>query len=201
MTDPRNNRTYKTIVIGSQTWMAENLKYGEIRTPTMPYIYGERYGGLYYWIEAMDLPYPYCSKNYCEDSVKVNHQGICPENWHIPSDLEWLTLSDYVDAHNGDEEVGTSLKASRGWSFRDEVIEASGTDRFGFSAIPGHEPEGGRFNVGFWSSTEEYIYNGQKTYSTRAYCWFLGGSYSYFGYVSTPKESVHIGVRCIKNAE
>lgn len=93
--DSRDNKSYKTVTIGSQTWMAENLNIGTM-------IYGENnqmnnsiiekscyddistnceiYGGLYQWTEMMQY------------ITTESTQGICPTGWHVPSDNEWKIL-------------------------------------------------------------------------------------------------------------
>ncbi len=89
--DPRDENTYKTIMIGEQCWMAENLNLGVLieggvdmsdndtiekycyqNTPSLC----ETYGALYQWDELMLY------------SKTESSRGICPEGWHIPSDME-----------------------------------------------------------------------------------------------------------------
>ena len=98
--DTRDNQLYATVEIDDRCWMAENLNYGTMITPTTgqsdnstieKYCYDnsqsncDTYGGLYLWDEMMD----YTST---EES-----QGICPDGWHIPSDAEWYAMENFLD--------------------------------------------------------------------------------------------------------
>jgi len=110
--DRRNGTVYKSVVIGTQTWMAENLN---ANLPYFSKCYDDLesncdiYGRLYNWTVA---------------------GSVCPDGWHLPEAEEWLTLINYVE--NGDRgSVGRKLKASTGWE------QGNGTDDFGFSALPG----------------------------------------------------------------
>ena len=166
-TDPRNGQTYITVIIGDQCWMAENLNIGEmINFPEdmtdngviEKYCYDndadscEIYGGLYQWNEMME---------YVTDTAV---KGICPEGWHIPTDYEWEILEGTVDSLHpvGDPEwdqeawrgydAGKNLKSTTGWT------QNTGTDAFGFTALPGGSTG---FNdilvVGNWWSSSEKI--------------------------------------------
>jgi len=144
-------------MIGTQTWMAQNLNY----TVDSSWCYNNsadscaKYGRLYQWASAINIDSAYNSKTW--GSSDVNHQGICPDDWHLPSNDEWLTLYDYVDANNSSEGVGTSLKNDLGWNLSSEI--ATGTNLFGFSALPAGYYNSGLFrdageNGIFWSTTE-----------------------------------------------
>lgn len=155
---------YKTVKIGNQLWMAENLN---LKT-TGSWCYGnkpsncKKYGRLYTWKAAMEN---------------------CPDGWHLPSDDEWEELKNFVDAHNGDEGVGTSLKSTTGW--KKEYTIPLGSDRFGFSGKPSGfksqapiDPEDlpefrdiGCYTV-FWSSTTVKHNDGKFGF----YGWQLGSS-------------------------
>ena len=135
-----------------------------------------KYGRLYQWTSAMTA---------------------CPDGWHLPNNDDWQTLYDYVDANNGDEGVGTSLKSTGEWNAFSGV--AAGTDRFGFSALPaGGRYDYGGFNIAgnsayFWSATE---YN-----SGSAYLWLLyydNGGFSSYNYYS---KCHGFSVRCLKDSE
>jgi len=124
---------FKTVKIGEQTWMAENLndasKGGKCYDDKPENC--EKYGRLYTWAEA----------------VKA-----CPTGWHLPSGNEWQTLVDVVDV-GGKRLAGEKLKAKSGWT------GGNGTDKYGFSALPGGaiNSVGGFASVGqigvWWSAT------------------------------------------------
>jgi len=77
---------------------------------------------------------------------------VCPKGWHLPSDAEWTTLTDFA---GGESTAGSKLKATSGW---DEG--GNGTDDYGFSALPGGD--GGEVGfrgvggAGYWLSATEY---------------------------------------------
>jgi len=111
-TDSRDKKTYKTVKIGEQTWMAENLNYNASGSTC----YGnkpancDKYGRLYEWKTA---------------------KKICPAGWHLPTKEEWDIL---IATVGGKETAGKFLKATSGWN-----KNGNGTDKFGFAAMPGGE--------------------------------------------------------------
>jgi uncharacterized protein (TIGR02145 family) len=144
---------FRTVTIGTQTWMAENLNcnvggskcYGD--DPANCAIYGR----LYNWATAMNLASS-CNSSSCSNQIQSKHRGICPAGWHIPSDAEWDTLVTFA---GGSSAVVTELKAVSGWN-----SSGNGTDDYGFSALPGGigNSDGSFRNVGdigdWWSATE-----------------------------------------------
>jgi len=110
--DSRDNKTYRTIRIGNQTWMAENLAYkpnsGNYWAYDNDSINLEKYGYLYDWHTA---------------------NKVCPDGWHLPGDDEWTTLIDFA---GGEDDAGIKLKSKSGW-----IANGNGTDEYGFSALPG----------------------------------------------------------------
>ena len=106
--DDRDSRTYKTIEIGNQTWMAENLRFemDDSYCYNDEVLYCDEYGRLYVWTAAQDA---------------------CPDGWHLPSPEEFDTLLATVGMGNG-----IALKMESGWN------EAYPDDNSsGFSALPG----------------------------------------------------------------
>ncbi len=146
---------YRTVQIGEQVWMAENLDYdvsGSKCYNNDP-ANCEIYGRLYDWATAMVLPN--CGYGTsCDSQIGEKHRGICPSGWHIPSFAEWTTLGT-VDSH-----AGTKLKATSGWDYY-QGKSGNGTDDYGFAALPGGNGySGGGFGyVGkygyWWSATED----------------------------------------------
>ena len=143
----RDGQTYKTVVIGGKTWMAENLN---VETDES-YCYEDRpanckkYGRLYTWNAAMKA---------------------CPSGWHLPSMAEFKTL---INAVGGEHIAGRMLKSTSGW-----IDNGNGADVYNFSALPaGYNGGGGYYtaegnNASFWSSTEnggEDAYNLDLSYS------------------------------------
>ena len=166
--DSRDGQIYNTVEIGNQCWLAENLNIGtridgvnaQTQNGTIEkYCYNnntsncDAYGGLYQWDEMMQY------------STTEGVQGICQDGWHLPTDDEWKTLEGFVDnnypvgapiwnntAWRGFD-AGKNLKSVSSWSSN------SGTNLFGFTALPGGMLEGSAFKdfVGyayFWTSTE-----------------------------------------------
>jgi len=135
--DQRDGRVYKTVRIGDQIWMAENLNYeckGSKFYDNNP-ANSNKYGRLYDWETAMK---------------------VCPPGWHLPSKEEWDVLVATVGEENT---AGKHLKAKSGWNSKDGK-SGNGLDTSGFSALPGGygDSDGSFFNVGliggWWSSSE-----------------------------------------------
>ena len=154
--DERDGQTYKTVKIGSQWWMAENLNYAYLQ-PTAEedsssFCFDnlpencEKYGRLYLWSAMMDSAgvFPENTKTKgcgrgVECDVSETVRGVCPKGWHVPDESEWWTLRDALDAfsiveNDSVDEIhywGDKLKTTSGWS------DKNGTDEYGFSALPG----------------------------------------------------------------
>ena len=166
-----SGQTYKTIVIGTQIWMAENLNYNASGSVCYNNDASNcaKYGRLYEWATA---------------------KSVCPTGWHLPSDAEWTTLTNFV---GGESTAGMKLKAASGWN-----NGGNGTDAYGFSALPGgnrHFGIGGDFynvgNGGYWWSTTEYN-------ASRALAWGMGYSNEFVRSFNDAKSSL-ISVRCVIN--
>jgi uncharacterized protein (TIGR02145 family) len=145
MTDPRDNQSYTTVVIGLQTWFAENLNYPSAGS----WCYDDdpancdTYGRLYNWEIA---------------------KTACPTGWHLPGDAEWKQLEMYLgmsqneadtDDWRGTDE-GKKMKATYGWA-----NDGNGSNSSGFSGLPGgsrnafgsYHDKGGE---GVWWSSTAY---------------------------------------------
>ncbi|SHK53968.1 major paralogous domain-containing protein [Fibrobacter sp. UWT2] len=163
LTDLRDNQVYRTVTIGSQIWMAENLNLKYNKGSAKSYCYNDsikycnNYGRLYTKSAAMDSAavYSNTSKNCGDENInnctlKKNARGICPENWHIPDSTEWRTLLSYVEGK-------INLMSSPPW---DESCDV-GNDVYNFSVLPGGNKSmygtyanmGNMGAEGFWFST------------------------------------------------
>jgi len=186
-TDSRDNRSYKWVKIGSQTWMAENLRYSSNGSCNN---YCPTYGQYYSWTVAMNIEYEYGWNDWIGGDVK--HQGICPSGWHLPSYAEVITLTNFV----GPSTAGTKLKARNGWKY-----DGNGTDDFGFSALPGgYLMGGGDQEIGsqgcWWTATANP--STATTNATYAFFWNVSSQYSDFGMQEFSKAAQY-PVRCVKD--
>ena len=206
-TDSRDGYTYQTVQIGSQTWMAENLKY--LPSVVGPgtgsyseaycYVYGydgtsisaakatenyATYGVLYNWTAAMNGA-------ESSDANPSGVQGICPDGWHLPSDAEWTQLTDYL---GGKSVAGGKLKEA-GYDHWQSPNEGANNES-GFTALPGgYRYSGGNFgsirSFGDWWSSTEYDADD---------AWYRLLRYDYssvFRYCSS--KSMGLSVRCLRD--
>jgi len=198
ITDSDGN-TYKTVTIGTQTWMAENLKTTKYNDNTDIQLVEDAssWGGL-------TTP-SYCWYNNDEASIKsvygalynwytVNTGKLCPTGWHVPTVAEWSALTDYL----GDYTVaGGKLKEAgfTHWSSPNK----SATNETGFTALPGGSRNSSEFVyigfAGFWwsSSTNEY----NNDYATP---WLIYYSSSALNSSDALKQD-GVSVRCLEDSE
>lgn len=141
--DERDNKVYRTVQIGDQVWMAQNLAYYDaddiaLQGQSWCYYdsldYCKTFGRLYSWSAAMRISPTFNTKVVEDGVVKTPHRGVCPTGYHVPNQAEWEELLAYVAEHNGAEGVGMSLKSRYLWQMRDSV--SAGTDLFGFAVLP-----------------------------------------------------------------
>lgn len=162
LTDARDGRVYKTVKLGSQEWMAENLNYAA--EGSLCYENDEKncekYGRLYNWEVALDTSNRGCGDNFSGCRLRSDfhpREGICPDGWHVPEHAEWDTLFAYADAHGEGESAGDALQAY----YRDDYLEKTySSDRFGFNVVPagvfnGKEFSGLGTSSEFWTASIE----------------------------------------------
>jgi uncharacterized protein (TIGR02145 family) len=190
LTDDRDNKTYKTVKIGEQVWMAENLNY-DVPNNDTDVCYDKDpnncniYGRLYNWETAMN-------GEASSSTNPIYVRGICPSGSHLPSNGEWAVLKNFVGT-----DAGLKLKAN---SSLFTTSTDKGTDNYGFSALPGGNgfPSGNFSNAGsygYWWSTTEY-----GTGNNYARCRSMGGGI-YRNNVNdcgTSKSELY-SVRCLQN--
>jgi uncharacterized protein (TIGR02145 family) len=207
-----DNNVYKIVTIGMQVWMAENLKTTKYRngdligttspatldisgesTPKYQWAYNGNesnvatYGRLYTWYAATD------SRN------------VCPTGWHIPTDAEWTTLTDYLTNNSygyggSGNQIAKSIASTSGWSSSSTAGSIGNiqenNNSSGFTALPG----GYRYFSGSFSSIGSYSYWWSSSEFDATYAWFR---YIYFnsGNVIRYYYNKQFGysVRCIKD--
>lgn len=197
MVKDQDSNTYKTVRIGDQVWMAENLRVKHFRNgdpipraksknewlkmdneqkPAWCYyendrLNGEKYGLLYNWYAVNDP------------------RGLAPEGWHIPGNKEWEALVKHL---GGIEKAGAKLKATEGWIKNDYASNESG-----FTGLPGGKRvQGQGFSniddkANFWSTT---AFN--KTYAWKYGMVYLSGRLLKS---KTNDKAYGMSVRCIKD--
>ena len=182
LTDDRDGQTYKTVKIGEQWWMAENLnyaytdvpfKYSSYTSDSTSWCYDNdaancaKYGRLYTWAAAMDSVGTWSTNGMrCGYNIKCSPtnpvRGICPVGWHLPDITEWNAL---FDAVGGKVTAGIMLKSTEGWNDY-YGTSGNGWDAYSFSALPAgyrYDNYGGDFyhegnRAYFWSSSERNRY-------------------------------------------
>ncbi len=223
-TDSRDGQSYRIAVIGDQTWMAENLNYaaegskcygqdgyvsegGDVTLPESEVQANcAKYGRLYDWSTAMGIDASFNSSSW--GGSDVNHQGICPDGWHVPSNDDWNELFLWVDEQNGVEGVsqmglyisstaGKYLKATSGWTYNGS--SGNGTDAYGFSALPGgggYPDPDAHFNragaEGVWWAASEF---GSAAFNR--YMQFYNDEAN----LNACNKSFLVYVRCVKDRE
>lgn len=217
--DSRDNQVYKTVTIGTQTWMAENLNYaykGKTSTfDSSSFCYDDdptncsKYGRLYLWSAAMDSAGTWSTNGkgcgngkFCLPTYPV--RGVCPEGWHLPTEEDFRILSRGTGA-TWDErnfyyiDAGKYLKSTSGWN-----DNGNGTDAYGFSALPaGISLQGGPFHqlgyiATFWSATRVIESNVDDFYSDDAFAMTLYQN-SDHAFLSSQHMYVASSVRCLKD--
>ena len=188
MTDQDGN-VYKTITIGTQTWMAENLRTTKYRDGTViPPISG--YAGWY--TDSLGVYYTY---NNTPDAVSIATYGrlynwyavtdsrnIAPAGWHVPTDAEWTTLTTYL---GGESVAGSKMKetGTTHWF----TLNTGATNESGFTALPSGWCDDGDppfVHMGFlgfyWTTThylnDHYEYYRQLDYSANVYSYFTSAA-------------------------
>lgn len=195
LTDIDGN-VYHFVTIGTQTWMVESLKTTRYRDgTTIPNVadvaqwsnlqtgaycdynttstFSNTYGRLYNWY-AMS-----------------NSHNIAPAGWHVPTDAEWTTLTNYL---NGENVAGGKLKepGTTHWS----SPNTSATNESGFTAIPGgfRDYDGTFYNVGshnYWWSISEY---------TASTAWYRNVYYANsIVYRRNYSKNAGFSVRCLRD--
>jgi len=153
LTDSRDSKEYKTVVIGTQEWMAENLNYDDGAENSVCYdnleINCNKYGKLYKFYSALT---------------------VCPEGWHLPSKADWNRLVDYAGTR-----YAAKLKAKKGWNGSDNygfaALPAGRYEEKGFNSSGSA--------AWFWVSMEVDYYGAWTRHFYTGYNGTFGNEYTF----------------------
>jgi uncharacterized protein (TIGR02145 family) len=158
-----DGNTYKTIKIGTQTWMAENLKTTKYNDGTpISLVEDDRQwmtsgsaSGCYSWLNNKGAKFKDTYGAFYNWRA-VNSYRLCPTGWHVPNNEEWTTLSSSL---GGALNLGDKMKETGGLHWINTGTKT--TNESGFTALPaGYRNFSGAFlpvtYVGYWQGSEAY---------------------------------------------
>lgn len=187
-----DGNVYATITIGTQTWMAENLKttkYNDgmaIPNISVDTTWTGCKTGAYCWYNNDSTAYKATyGAFYNWQTVKTGK--LCPTGWHVPSDAEWRALTNYL----GNEMVaGIELKTTTGWS-----KNGNGTNTSGFTGVPcGYRNYKGSFGS---HGSSSYWWSSSVSGDNAWYCVLFAGDATANKYYGRPQSG--FSVRCLKS--
>jgi uncharacterized protein (TIGR02145 family) len=188
-----DGNTYSTVTIGTQCWMRENLKTSKYNDGTsIPTGLSDAA-----WENTTSGAYAINDNNAANNTIygklynwyAVNTGKLCPTGWHIPSDVEWTVLTDFL---GGESVAGGKMKTTTGW----QAPNTGATNSSGFSGLPGGSRVGdGNYDEigffgGWWSSTET-----DTGFAWYRYLFFNDGNV--YGYVND--RGIGLSCRCLRD--
>lgn len=205
LTDPRDGQSYATVDINGQCWMAENLNVGTMSTGGQynngiiekscyqhNTSYCDTYGGLYQWNEMMEY------------TTTQGTQGICPDGWHVPSDMEWFLMENFLDPNV----YSPSQTGWRGYDIGGQLKEAGythwngpntgATNSSGMTLLGG----GWRTSSGGFTGQKyfEVFITSSEQYSGSSYAWIREFDYNrQQSYRAAFYKYNYYPVRCLKD--
>jgi uncharacterized protein (TIGR02145 family) len=205
-----DGNVYKTVTIGTQLWMTENLRTTKYRngdligttTPASLDISGESMSKYQWAYNGNESNVAVYGRLYTWYAV-TDSRNICPTGWHVPSDADWTTLLDYL-TENGygyggsGNQIAKSMAATSGWT-TDATAGNAGNDltsnnSSGFTALP----SGDRYSDGafFGLSTECYWWSIKEFDASDAWGYYM---YNFYGGVfrNHGTKQFGISVRCL----
>jgi uncharacterized protein (TIGR02145 family) len=222
-----DGNVYKTVKIGNQTWMAENLRSTHYADGTdIPLVTGESnwsaltvlskaccwnnddiinkdtYGALYTWAAAMNGA---ASSTHMPSGV----QGVCPTGWQLPSDADWYAFENYLvlNGYNFDgtteapNRLGKAITTDTGWYYYSDIGSIGNTDFPAKRNTSGFSalPGGKRFSSGSFLTVGKHTYWWTATEydENNAYNRYLMFTYVHLANDNSSKASGY-SVRCVK---
>ena len=200
-----DGNSYKTIIIGNQQWMAENLKVSRYNDGTIIPLIKEKKQWSFLKVAAL------CNYNFSETvneiygkyyngyvvSMSSNNKNVCPSGWHIPSNKEWKILIDYL---GGENVAGGKMKEIDTLHWKNPNINASNISLF--SGIPsGSVNIIGEFifslNSMWWSSTYVNLKVDTSHYDCNNYFYLSNDTQEI--YLDYRDWSDGMSIRCVKD--
>ena len=200
ITDAEGN-SYKTVFIGTQQWMGENLKVSKYSdgttipniTDNIEWEYTTTGAWAYYNNDAANnAKYGKLYNWYAVSKTTNGNKNVCPTGWHVPTDAEWTVLTDYL---GGESVAGGKLKEARTTNWNGPNADATNISLF--TGLPGgYRYDGGGYstigsNGNWWSSTE----SSTNAAWSRNLSSLFGNANSIGGY----DKRVGFSVRCLRD--
>jgi len=195
-----DGNTYKTVYIGTQVWMAENLKTAKYNDGTaIPNVtdnnqwYNNTTGAYAYYNNdaANNAKYGKLYNWYAVNPTTNGNKNVCPIGWHVPTDAEWTVLTDYLGGYSY---AGAKMKEVGTTNWNSPNTGSTNTSLF--TGLPG----GSRSSIGYyydigadgywWSSTESSTDSAWARYLNSN----VGNAFSYY-----VNKGVGLSVRCLRD--
>ncbi len=191
----KDGNDYHSVKIGTQEWMVENLKTTKFNDGTaIPLVTGDAA-----WTNLLTPAYCWFNNNTGNKNIygalynfPTIYTGLlCPSGWHIPSDAEWTTLTDYL---GGLDVAGGKMKETGTTHWNAPNTEATNTS--GFTALPG----GYRIDYGNYLLFNRFGYYWSSTSKDASNSWirFMDSNYAYVVSDARSKSNGY-SVRCLKD--
>jgi uncharacterized protein (TIGR02145 family) len=206
-----DGNTYKTVVIGKQSWMAENLKTSKYNDGTIILNITDSLS----WVENRNGAWCYYSNNdsigkiygklynwYTTNPISNGNKNICPDGWHVPNDTEWEVLINYLGGVNV---AGGKMKEAGNKNWNTPNIDGTNISLFtglGSGCYISPIIKNGFFGIGdkgyWWSSTEHYLQTDVNNIDIDGNYYSLYKGYSKIGF-GFDEKSYGRSIRCIKD--
>jgi len=195
--DDRDDHVYRTVAIGDQTWMAENLDYAVDSSVCLQNSSDScaKYGRLYRWAAVMGLD-PMYDTTIWSGADSSLHQGACPSSWRVPLSADW----DSLFAHVGSDSAKLALSATGSWhqypsswilnkdTYGFRILSNGYADTGVFLFYPGQEAD-------FWSASQQ-----PGPAESKVSFYELLFYYSPYPYTKQPAyKSYAFAIRCLKD--
>jgi uncharacterized protein (TIGR02145 family) len=194
-----DGNSYNTVQIGTQCWTKENLKVTKYRDGTsIPtglnnITWENTTSGAYAIYGNDDANNAIYGKLYNWNAV-ADSRGLCPIGWHVPSDVEWSSLRNFLGSSNAGGEMKSTVTqpTTGGWN----IPNTGATNSSGFTALPGgYKDSRGNFVsirdiTFFWSATE----------AASSWAWYrsLGSNYG-IAFIDSANKQGGFSIRCLKD--